>query len=220
MAVTIWNVGDPIHYVEIVSQAYAVARGGGVKNFFNIYHFARTTTANPLVRANVQAAFQTNIMVPVLAAMNVDYTQTGNTVRYFEDPTDAPIATTQSGVGGRSGDRLPDFNAVVLQLKTGVRGKTGRGSKHYGPISEQDTTGDDIIAPLIANSQAIGAAIVAGFTDASGNVWVPVLKGAERIGSPAQYIVAPTTSVITQITSYVLNRSLGSMKRRKIKTVT
>jgi hypothetical protein len=219
MAVTVWNVGNAINYVEIVSQAFAVARGGGVKNFFNIYHFRRTTTSNPLVRANVQTAFQTAVMVPVLAALNVDYTQTNNTLRFFENPTDAPIAVTQAGVGAISGDRLPDFSAVVVQLKTGVRGKVGRGSKHYGPIAESDTTGDDLVSGSVTRFQAVGAAIVAGFTDSDGNVWIPGLKGAPRLLSPAQYVVAPTTTVWTDITSYLLNKSLGTMKRRKIKTV-
>ena len=219
MATTVWNTGNPVNYVEIVSQAYAVARGGGVKNFFNIYHFRRTTTANPLVRANVQTAFQTAIMAPVLAALNVDYTQTGNTLRFFEDPTDAPITVSQTGVGAIAGDRLPDFSAVVVQLKTGVRGKAGRGSKHYGPIAESDTTGDDLVTGSVTRFDAVGAAIVAGFTDSDGNIWVPGLKGAKRIGSPAQYIIAPTTTVWTDVTSSLLNKSLGTMRHRKIKTV-
>lgn len=219
MAVTIWNTGNLINYVEIVSQATAVARGGGVKNIFNVYHFRRTTTANPVVKANIQTAFQTSIMTPVLAAVNVDYTQSANTLRFFEDPTDAPVSTPQSGVGAISGDRLPDFSAVVIQLKTGARGKVGRGSKHYGPIAESDTTGDDLVAGSVTRFQTLGAAIVAGFTDSNGNVWVPGLKGAPRLLSPAQYLVAPTTTVWTDIVSYLLNKSLGTMKRRKIKTV-
>lgn len=220
MAITVWNVGDPINYCEVVSQAYAVARGGAVKNFFNIYHFRRTTTVNVLSKAHINSQFQTSIMTPVLAALNVDYTQTLNTVRFFENATDPAIQFTETSVGGVSGDRLPDFAAAVVQLKTAVRGKVGRGSKHYGPIAESSTTGDDLTAGAVTLFSAVGAAIIAGFTDSDGNIWVPGLKGAPRTGQPMQYKVNPTTTAWTDITSYVLNKSLGTMKRRKIRTVT
>lgn len=216
-----WNIGNAINFCEIVSQAYAVARGGSVKNFFNVYHFRRTTSTNTLNKANIQAAFQTNIMVPVIAALNVDYTQIQNTVRFFEDPGDSPIATSQAGVGAIAGDRLPDFNAAVIQLKSSTRGKTGRGSKHYGPISESDTTGDDLVAGAVTRFTTIGTAIIAGFTDANGNVWVPGLKAAARGILPWHYVYPlPTITGWTDLTSFVVNKSLGTMKRRKIRTVT
>lgn len=220
MAITVWNVGDPINYIEVVQQAYAVARGGAVKNFFNIYHFRRTTTVNVLSKAHIESQFQTSIVTPTLAALDVDYTQTATTVRFFENATDPPIAFTETGVGGVAGDRLPDFSAVVIQLKTAVRGKSGRGSKHFGPIAESSTTGDDLTAGAVTLFAAVGAAIIAGFTDSDGNIWVPGLKAAPRPNFPAQYKVNPTTTVWTDITHYVLNKSLGTMRRRKIRTVT
>jgi len=219
MAQTIWNVGDPLNYVEIVAQAYAVARGGGVKKFYNIYHFRRSATTFPLSKSNINTAFQASIGAAVLAALNVDYTQTANTLRFFENPLDEPLAIPESGVGAISGDRLPDFAAVVTQLKSGIRGKPYRGSKHYGPIAESDTTGDDLVSGAVTRFNAIITAIIAGFTDSDGNVWVPGIKGGVRFGSAAQYEVAPTTTVWTDIINGILNKSLGTMRRRKIQTV-
>jgi len=219
MAVTTWNVGDAINYVEIVSQAFAVADGGGVKNIFNVYHFRRTSVVPVLTKAAVEAIFQTSIMTPVLAAVNEDYTQTQVTIRWFEDATDPPVAFTETGIGLRTGERLPDFNAAVIQLKTLARGKGGRGSKHYGPITEGDTTGDALNAATITRFTAIGNAIVNGFTDTNGNVWVPGLKAAERADFPAHYTSNPTTTVWTDITSMKLNKTLGTMKRRKVATL-
>lgn len=220
MATTVWNVGDPYNYVEIVTQAYAVARGGGVKNFFNVFHFRRTTTVNTLSKANINTAFAAGVGAAMLAALNVDYTQTGNTLRFFENPLDAPLTISQSGVGAVANDRLPDFNAAVIQMKSGVRGKPYRGSKHLGPVSEDSTTGDDLTAGAVTLFTAVGTAIVAGFTDSNGNVWVPGLKGGIRVGSPAQYLTVPTTSVWTDVIAFTLNKSLGTMRRRKIATVT
>lgn len=215
-----WTTGNPINFVEIVSQAFAVARGGAQKNFFNVYHFRRTTTINVLTKAAIQTAFQTSIMTPVLAAMNVDYTQTQNSLRFFEDPSDPQTFTPQTGVGGVAGDRLPDFNAAVVQLHSGVRGKTGRGSKHYGPIAESATTGDDITAGQLTLMTAIGTAIIAGFTDSNGNIWVPGMKAAAGDFKPWHYVLPlPTVTGWTDIVSFVCNKSLGTMRRRKIRTV-
>jgi hypothetical protein len=221
MAQTTWNTGDPFNYVEIVTQAHAVARGGAQKNFYNIYHFRRTTTVNVLSKAHIESAFQTAIMTPVLAALDVDYVQEQTSIRFFEDPLNAQTFFAETGVGGVSGDRLPDFNAAVVQLHAGIRGKVGRGSKHYGPIAESSTTGDDLTSGAVTLVTAIGTAIIAGFTDSDGNVWVPGMKAAARVGKPYHYVLPlPTITGWTDIVSFVVNKSLGTMRRRKIRTVT
>lgn len=219
MANTVWNLGDPYHYVEIITKGYAVARGGDVKKFFNIFHFRRTTTVNVLVKANIEGEFNLTVGAAMLAALNVDYTQTAISVRFFENPLDAEEAISETGVGAIGGDRGPDFQAVTIQLKTGVRGKPYRGSKHFGPVAESDTTGDCLVAGAVTRYNAIGGAITTGFTDSDGNIWVPGLKGGTRPGSPAQYLTVPTTTVWTDITTWLLNKSLGTMRRRRVSTV-
>lgn len=217
--IQVWNDGDPYHFIEFITQGYSVARGGGTKKFFNIFHFRRTTTVNVVDKTHINTAFNLIIGPAILAALSVDYTQTANTVRFFENPLDAPFTITQAGVGAIAGDRLPDFAAVVTQFHSGFRGKPFRGSKHWGPIAESDTTGDDLTAGAVTRFTTVMTSVVAGFTDADGNVWVPGIKGGVRFGSPAQYLVAPTTTVWTDIGYGVLNKSLGTMKRRKIATV-
>jgi len=220
MGVTVWNVGDPLNYVEIVKQGYAVARGGQVKNFFNVFHFRRTNTVNILSKVHIEDAFQTAIGAKMLLALNVDYNETINTCRYFENALDPATQFDETGVGAITGDRGPDFMAVTLQLKSAVRGRAYRGSKHFGPVAESDTTGDALVSGAQTRYSAIGTAIITGFTDSDGNVWVPGLKGSERASSPAHYTTNPTTTVWTDITSFVLNITLGTMKRRKVRTVT
>jgi hypothetical protein len=219
MSVTTWTTNQAYLYCEIITQAYAVARGGGVKNFFGVWHFRRDNVLSPVSKTNIASSFESIIGSTILAAVNVDYTQIANTVRFFENPLDAPTAFAVTGVGAIAGDRLPDFNCVTLQLHSGVRGKAYRGSKHFGPISEDDTTGDDLKTTPATRFTAIGAAAIAGFNDGDGNLWTPGLKGGERFGSPAQYESVPTTTVWTDIIAFRLNKSLGTMKRRKIKTV-
>lgn len=203
-------------YVEIVSQGSASSIGGGPKNFFNVYQFVRLSALGSVSKANIEAAFQTAIITPLLAVLHDSYSQIANTVRFFDDATDAPQSFTETGAGGVSGDRLPDYNAVVVQLRTGLRGKSFRGSKHFGPIPESGTTGDAIASGSVANWTTLYNAIVAGFSDSDGNNWVPVIKSNRP---PANYTVNPCIVLAQIVSSARLNLTLGTMRRRKVKTV-
>lgn len=203
-------------YLECISYGYATAIGGSTKNIVNVYNFQRLATVNPVSKANIEAAFQTNIMVPVLAALSVSYTQTQNTVRFFDDALDAPTSFTETGVGGISGDRLPDYSAVTLQMKSTLRGRSYNGSKHFGPIAESDTLGDTLVAGAVTRFNAIGSALVSGFTDSDGNLWLPVIKSSRP---PANYRTNPTLVLVQLVAGTRLNKSLGTMRRRKIRTV-
>ena len=205
-------------YVEIITYAYATAIGGSTKNFLNVYDYTRLSTVNPVNKTNIEAAFQTQVGTPLLAALSVSYTQTYTTVRFFDDALDAPQAFTEAGVGAIAGDRAPDYVCVTAQFGTGLRGRSYRGSKHWGPIAETDTLGDCLSVPAgaVTRFTNLYQAFVAGFTDADGNTWVPVVKSSKP---PAQYAVNPVTVVANIIVSGKLNKSLGTMRRRKIKTV-
>jgi len=203
-------------YLEIVSYGYATAIGGSTKNIVNVYNFMRLSDPATPNKTHIESQFQTDIMTPVLAALSVSYTQMFNTVRFFDDALDAPASFTEAGVGAITGDRLPDFSAVTIQMKTGLRGKSYRGSKHYGPIAESDTLGDTLVAGAVTRFTNVYNAVVAGFTDSDGNTWYPVIKSSKP---PAQYKINPCVVVANIVSSARLNKSLGTMRRRKIKTV-
>lgn len=208
---------DP-QFVEIAMLGYSVARGGSTKNLANVYQFYRTNAINPRVKANVEAAFQASIGAAVLAALSVDYTQTNTTIRWIDDGTDAPVSFTEVGVGAIAADRLPDHVCATVRMKSGMRGIASRGSKHYGPIGEDDTTGDCLKTTPLARFNSIAAAILLGFTDSDGNVWVPILVSRVVRTHPI-FNANPTSFVWSQVVSAGANKSLGSMKRRKIKSV-
>lgn len=199
---------------EITMLATAAAAGAGVKNFANVYHFRRTSNGGTLVKANVEAAFYAAISPSILAALSVDYTQIGDSCRMIDDALDSPIFVVRSGVGARTGDRLPDFAAATIRLYTATRGRFARGSKHFGPIAESDSLGDAEVTPTqITRLRAIGTAMLAGFTDSDGNIWKLVVLSRKP---PAQYAVNPTTLVTYECTSTLVNLTLGTMRRRKV----
>lgn len=203
--------------VEIATLAVAASEGGGVKNFANIYHFRRPSPTGTLNKANVETAFNTAITPSVLAALSIDYTQTMDNVRMIDDALDPILSVTRSGVGGRGGERLPDFCAVGMRMNSATRGRFARGSKHYGPIAESDSIGDVFLNPAaIARFQAIAAAVLAGFTDSDGNLWQPVILSRKP---PAQYLTNPVTLVTYPCIACIVNKTIGIMKRRKVRSL-
>lgn len=203
-------------YVEIVSQAFAVARGSNVKNIFNVWHYQRMVVGGIADKSVIEAAFQTSVMVPLLAAVNVDYTQIQNTVRFFDDALDAPIGFAETGVGAITGDRMETFVAAVFNYKSNTKGKFARGSKHIAPMSESDSSGDVWGSATITRLTAIANAYLAGFTDGLGNVWKPIVKSNKF---PAQYKTNPVTLAVYPVVGVVVNHTAGTMRRRRVKTV-
>lgn len=202
--------------VEIIMKGGVAAAGGGTRNIENVYHFQRTTNVNVLSKANIESQFQTSIATPVLAALSVDFTQSSTSLRFLEDAQDAYQDFTESTAGSIAGERQADYDAVCLRLKTNVRGKSAHGSKHYAPVGESQTNGDVLVAGSVTLFQAVGAAIVAGFTDSDGNVWKPVVLSRKNsiLGTN------PTKITAYPVTSYILNKTMGTMRRRKVATVT
>src|SRR6185369_10229806 len=184
------------------------------KNVANVYHFRRASGVGTPSKSEINTAFQAGIAAPLLLTLNEDYAQTYNVVRFFDDALDLPILFTQTGVGAIVGQRLPDYATATVRLKGNVRSRSGRGRKSYSPITEADTTGDDLTSAAKTRFDTVAAAILAGFTDASGNVWVPVVKSNKP---PAQYTVNPVYVVTYDIIQTAANINLGILKRRKVK---
>lgn len=203
-------------------QGTIAAAGSGSKDVENVYNFRRTANVLPLSKTNIETAFQAAIAVPVTNALNVRFVQTLNTVRFIDDALDPPQGVTRAIAGAIAGESQATYDSIVINLKTGVRGRSGRGSKHYGPIGEASTNGDVLIAGAIVLFNLIGAAILAGFTDADGNVWVPeiVIRNSAIPGTSSQLRTNPTTVRANDVISAVLDSTVGTMRRRKVKTVT
>jgi hypothetical protein len=189
------------------------ARGSNVVPVTNVFVFERTTMANPRVKANVDVAFQAAIGDTIVAAVNEDYTQSSNEIRWLDDATDIPVSQTNVNTGAITGERYETFTAAYLLFRTSFRGT--RGGKHIGPISEDDINGDQLTVAALARMQAIADAVLAGFTDSDGNVWVPVvIQSASAVldSNPTLFNPAPVISAKAR-------KTLGTMRRRKVKGV-
>lgn len=181
-----------------------------VKTIYNTYDFVTAAIVGSPSKAGILAAFKAAILTPLAACLSVSYVKNAVDIRYIDDPLD-PYQTFIDGVnGGVTGDSLPSVNNVTIQLKSGVRGRTWMGSKHFGPIAESHTTLDYLNSTAIALWAAFQTAYLAGFTDASGTVWKPFIV--------SQYysVFNPTTAAVVgvNVTSTIVNAYLGIMRKR------
>jgi len=203
-------------YLEIIARGVLAANGAASKNVANVFNFRRVSGATTPAKANIEVAFQTAIMDKVLLAVSADYAQDGNALRWLDDATDPPVTFPEIGVGALATDRMPGYNAVVVQLHTAIKGKSGRGSKHFAGVVEASTTGDVLTGGGVTLWQTVATALNAGFTDSDGNQW---RLGINSHKPPAQWLVNPVTIVWNDVTSTLLNLTLGTMRRRKVRTV-
>jgi len=224
MQFTLLGADDPYALIEI-KVGYTVATPDLLgKEYANVFHFRRTASVPgiPDKTAMIGAA----MTIGDVSCIGGYYDQnlpadssislTGE-IRFPLDPTD-PIVVTTAGplTRGRSGDTLPGFSAATVQLKTGLRGKSFRGSKHFGPVAEIDTDRDELTATA-SNGTNWGnmGKLLAGLNDGGGNSYGPVVlsrKNSVLIGS-----VADTVAVVADITEGQINLKLGTMTRRKEK---
>lgn len=207
---------DQLLILEIVLAGNISQTGVNTKNVDFVFHFRRIATTIPLSKGALESVFQTNFAVPFLAQLNAAYTQVSNKVRCVNDATDAPLTVARAIAGGVMGDQQQNFDTLVVQLKTGFRGKSGRGSKHFAPLSAADTLGNTLVAGTVTAWNLLVPKFYTNFTDSLGNAWAPCILSRKL----SQLKTNPTTVVTNDITSALLNKTTGTMRRRKVATVT
>lgn len=201
---------------QIVTVGTQATGGSSVTPSINVWYYKRTTTAVSADKAALAAAFSTAVLVPLVAAMNIRYAVNAMLVRNVDDVTDIPMRVASALVGAIATDSLPSDDAVYFRLYTLLRGKNYRGGKHFSPASEIDTTNDLLTGAGLARWQGLKAAMALTITDATPNTWNPVVLSA----SLSQIKRNPTTVVATPISSVVLDANIGTMRRRRSRTVT
>lgn len=205
---------------EIVLKGTASAEGSDAQDIVNVFHFRRTTTTVPVNKINTQGAFVFNVLPSIVAALNVTYTATEVAIRMLEDVTDPYYVNTlaSSNLGLVTGDRRKPSDSAFLLLKTPYRGRSYRGSKRFSPMSESDTTAgtaDLWNAACLTRLHAIATAIMAGFTSAEGNVWVPCLWSRKQ----SDMTTVPATVQTFDLSQILVAKRIGSQKSRTVKGV-
>lgn len=200
---------------EVVMKGLIGAGGSNTVPTAFVFHFRRLAVTVDPTKTALNTIFESSIATPIAAALNVDWEATVNDIRWVNDATD-PYATFGSAiVGAIAGDRLQAFASSYMLLKTALRGRRYRGSKHFAPFSESDV-GDDVFnAGAIGRLNTIAAALAGTLTDATGNQWK--LTILSRFLS--QIVTNPTTVVVNDVTQVLVRESLGTMRGRRVTSV-
>jgi len=158
---------------EIIQHGTIDSAGANARVFDFVWHFQRIGIALDPSEVAVANAFHTAIGVPVMAALNARAEQSYISVRFMEDPLRKAPKFTHTLAGSITGDSMVMDDAAMLLINTALRGKSYQGRKHFGPMSESDTTtnGDVFNATCVTKLQTIATAALAGFTDSTPNTW-------------------------------------------------
>lgn len=200
---------------EIVVKGTMATGGSNTVNVASVYHYRRIANVVNADKAALEAAFQAAVGAKLLLAMNARFTQSFTSVRWINDPMDQALDFAEAGVGAVAGEPQSSLDAAYLLLRTGFKGKSFRGSKHYAPLSEADSTlGDTLNAAAIVRMTAIATALITPIVDATPNTWI--LQVYSRVLS--QFVVLPSV-VAYDVTQILVNKRIGRMKRREVKSV-
>jgi hypothetical protein len=202
---------------EVVINGTVASAGSTTRAFASVYHYKRTNTVNPINKGHLVTAVQTQFRTLLMTCLSLRLTLTNYACRWLDDATDAYALTADTHPGLVTGDSMPLTNAAFILLQTGLRGKSYRGSKHLFPLGESATT---VLTDDVFNAGALtylgnyAAAIIANVTDSDGNVWQPCVLSRKL----SQLKINPTTVTMNVITSALVNKRVGVMRHRHVKS--
>jgi hypothetical protein len=201
--------------IEIKHFGHIIETGQGAKHVVNVYHYAQSVP-NPVFPdpLAVITAWQGRVPAGVLALLHDDYVGDEVKARWLDQTINPETIVQFVNPGLKTGDRLPAYAAVTIQLRTNQRGRSYRGSKHYGPIAEADTTSDQLAVAVQPAWDNVAITLAQALT-VSGQVLVPVILSRTK----SQVMKDPVTLNAAAITNATLNLTLGTLRRRKEKTV-
>jgi len=204
-------MAGPHIFVRVQIRATALSTGElRTKTVYNVYDYKRTTTSGNPSKANFLTAFKTAVITPLSNCLSVSYIAGFSDVRWLDDPLDPYTTNSSIGTGTVAGDSLPSVNNVCMRLGTGVRGRSNRGSKHFGPIAESHTLLDYLTAAAITLWGTFQAAYLANITASDGFVYSPCVVSQKN----SVFNATTATVVANVVTTTTVNNYLGIMRKR------
>lgn len=207
-----------VNTAEIVIRGLIASGGSNAIKTNTTFHYRRLATAVDPSKTALNTAFVAGPVSAIAAALNVDWEASLHDIRWVNDATDPYTSITATEVGAVAGDRLSSHAAAYLLFRTGLRGRSFRGAKHLGPMSESDVTSDDedlFNAAAITRLAAINTALAATLTDSTGNQWKFTLLSRFL----SQTKTNPTVIVTNDVTQLLVAKRVGTLMQRKVASV-
>lgn len=201
--------------MECIVKGTMTAGGSNSTPCGNVFYYRLSNQVLAPTKAAFSTIFQATVLVPLLAAANIAYAPNSLLLRFLDDATDVPLSVAAAGVGAIGTDSEPSNDAVVCYMRSAFRGKVFRGFKHFGATNEVDTLRDVLVGAGLVRWQAVRDSLKIALVDALGNTWTHIVFSRFM----SQVIVNPTVVRGSDITISLLDLTIGTMRRRKAKTV-
>jgi len=201
--------------VSLAVRGLVTASGGQIRTVVNVFSYQNTAGPGPPFDLNSFATtFHLTAWTLVAPFLHTDYL--GDAYIAYTDPLLNPpgTLTTQAPPnGGTAGGREPISSCVNFWCQTGLRGRSFRSVKRFGPVPTSIVSGDELTAAAQAAMQVQVNKLLLSFTTADGNTWSPVLLSRQLSteGPPAVFVGAPLTAI-------TVNRTLGLARHRRERT--
>jgi hypothetical protein len=201
--------------VQIVVGGTVTETGGAIKNFLNVFfYFQNPNVPAPQPAVNVGNQFLASVWTGIAAQLSVGYVGSFMTARYLDRTTDPFLTGNVPASGAIALPRLSAQQAIVFVLRSSTRGKNFRGNKHVGPLATATVTGDEIAPASLAAWTALLPSLIAPIT-IGGQTYSPCIVSR----SLSQLRQDPVAIIGSPLSQALLNKTIGTMRRRKEKTV-
>jgi len=207
--------GTPLNpaFAEIKAEIPITLASGAVYLAQNIWHVRRQTGSTAVTLAAIGTAFATLVDTELAAAMSVSAGAGQLYGRWLDSPTFGWETLSALSAGSVSGDSLPNLTTVTMQLKSGIRGRSYNGSKHFAGIAESSTTKDKLNSTGISLWDAVRDSLEVWMVDADNagsgfGMCVISQVLSDQVSDPCVFTGADVTDI-------KLNVIIGTMRRRR-----
>jgi hypothetical protein len=202
--------------VELVVRGTSPTTGSGGKAILNVFHYRYSSGgAGPDTASNLASQWLTSVWANIVSLLSIDYTGVEVDFRRLDDAEEQYGVGTTPGSGTQALPRMPIDLALVYLLRSKTRGKSFRGSKHFGPIAQAHVTKDEINAAGITAWSAVAGYLTTSVTTPGGQVYIPVIVSKTL----STLKTNPTTIIGADVTAALQNKTIGTMRGRREATV-
>lgn len=201
--------------VQMVIQGTVAETGGTSKNVWNVFTYVQNPNVpSPPTAVAVLNQFLASVWAQIAPLLSVRWVGVSSLARYMDVTTNAFLPGNVPASGAKILPSLSSQQAVVTPFRTALRSKNYKGSKHFGPIDSASVTGDELTAAAVTAWQAI-LPTLSGLITVTGQTYSPCIVSR----SLSQLAKDPVNIQAAVITTALLNKTIGTMRRRKEKTV-
>jgi len=206
---------DP-QFAEFVLKGHTVESDGSSRPTWNVFNFRKRSSAVPASPLSLGGAYMAQIETALSAALSDKYVSDEGTCKMMDDPASLPVGIANPIAAAVTGDRMPSGNGcVTVRLITNAAGRNYRGSKHFSPIAESQTTLDNLNAGAQTLWLAVATALLASpIQDSDLNEWDLIVLSQDL----SDFTVTPSVFTGAYVVTDPVNLQLGTMRRRRQRT--